>query len=71
MRLMANLHRITTKAQFQKWRASFAYAVPNNVLVRLAEPSTDDVVRVDPNDPDVRIITFCPFYLSLGFKFPM
>lgn len=65
------MHHVTTEAQFQKWRASFASIVPNNMHVRLAEPSTDDVVHMDLNDLDVRIITFRPFYLSLGFKFPM
>ncbi|KAI5311332.1 hypothetical protein L3X38_000053 [Prunus dulcis] len=70
-RFVANLHRITTEAQFQKWCTSFASAIPNDVHVRLVEPSTDDVARTDPNDPDARIITFRPFYFSLGFKFPM
>lgn len=70
-RFVANLHPLTTEAQFQKWRASFASAIPNDVHIRLAEPSTDDVACEDPNDPDTRIITFHPFYFSLGFKFPM
>ncbi|CAL8150727.1 unnamed protein product [Prunus armeniaca] len=70
-RFVANLHPIMTEAQFQKWRTSFASAIPNDVHIRLAEPSTDDVAREDPNDPDARIITFRPFYFSLGFKFPM
>ncbi|KAI5313636.1 hypothetical protein L3X38_042812 [Prunus dulcis] len=55
---MENLHRITTEAQFQKWRTSFAYVIPNNVHVRLAEPSTDDVVRVDLNDLDEKLKTY-------------
>ncbi|KAI5313223.1 hypothetical protein L3X38_042397 [Prunus dulcis] len=27
--------------------------------------------RRDANDPGARIITFCPFYFSLGFTFPL
>ncbi|CAL2253669.1 unnamed protein product [Prunus armeniaca] len=70
-RFVANFHPITTEAQFQKWRTNFASAIPNDVHIKLAEPLTDDVAREDPNDPDARIITFRPFYFSLGFKFPM
>ncbi|CAL2274560.1 unnamed protein product [Prunus armeniaca] len=70
-RFVANLHRITTEAQFQKWRAAYASAIPYEVHVELAKPRTDDVPCVDANDPDARIITFRLFYFSLGFTFPL
>ncbi|CAL2245814.1 unnamed protein product [Prunus armeniaca] len=34
-------------------------------------PLTNDVPCVDANDPDARIITFRPFYFSLGFMFSL
>ncbi|CAL2265524.1 unnamed protein product [Prunus armeniaca] len=70
-RFVANLHHITTKAQFQKWRTGFTSAILSNVHVRLAEPSINDMARVDLNNPNERMITFSPFYFSLGFMFPM
>lgn len=63
---MANLHRITIESQFQKWRTTFASAISDNVHVRLVEPSTDNMACTDSNDLDARIITFCPFHLSLS-----
>lgn len=39
--------------------------------VRLAAPLTNNVPRVGPNDLDAKIITFHPFYFSLGFTFPL
>lgn len=68
---MANMHRITSEALFQKWHATDAYAIHDDVHVKLAESSTDDAPCVEPNDPDARIITFHPFYFSLGFMFSL
>ncbi|CAL2254385.1 unnamed protein product [Prunus armeniaca] len=70
-RFVANLHRITNEDQFQRWRAAYASANPDDVHVKLAKPLTDNVLCVDANDPNARIITFSPFYFSLGFKFPL
>ncbi|CAL2277269.1 unnamed protein product [Prunus armeniaca] len=70
-RFVANLHRVITEAQFQKWPAAYASAIPNNVHVKLVKPLTDDMPCVDANDLDARIITFGPFYFSLGFTFPL
>ncbi|XP_021800206.1 LRR receptor-like serine/threonine-protein kinase FLS2 [Prunus avium] len=70
-KFVANLHRVTTEAQFKTWRALFDSAIPRDVHVKLAEPSSDSVPRVDPNNPGARIITFRPFYFSLGFTFPL
>ncbi|CAL2271150.1 unnamed protein product [Prunus armeniaca] len=55
----------------QRWRAAYASAILDNVHVKLAKPLTDNVPCVDANDPNARIITFRPFYFSLGFKFPL
>ncbi|CAL2256654.1 unnamed protein product [Prunus armeniaca] len=68
---MANLHRITIEAQFQKWWATYASVIPDDVHVKLAKPLTDDRPCVDANDPEARIITFHPFDFSLGFTFPL
>ncbi|CAL2238994.1 unnamed protein product [Prunus armeniaca] len=68
-RFVANLHRVTTEAQFQRWQATYASAIPDDVHIKLAKPLTDHVPCVDANDPNAKIITFCPFYFSLGFKF--
>ncbi|CAL2247381.1 unnamed protein product [Prunus armeniaca] len=68
---VANLHCITSKAHFQKWRATYPCAIPDDVHVKLAASSTDNEPCVDPNDPDAKIITFCPFYFSLGFMFSL
>ncbi|CAL8153053.1 unnamed protein product [Prunus armeniaca] len=70
-RFVANLHRFVTEAYFHKWRATYASTIPDDMHVKLVEPSTDDVPRVNPNYPDARIITFRPFYFSLGFTFPL
>ncbi|CAL2266500.1 unnamed protein product [Prunus armeniaca] len=70
-KFVANLHRVTTEAQFKTWRALFNFAIPKDVHVKLAEPSSDSVPRVDSNNPGARIIMFRPFYFSLGFTFPM
>ena len=70
-KFVANLHRVTTEAQFKTWRALFDFAIPKDVHVKLAEPSSDSIPRVDPNNPGARIITFRPFYFSLGFTFPL
>ena len=70
-KFVANLHRVTTDAQFQKWRAAYASAIPDDVRVKLLKSRTDNEPLVDANDPDARIITFRPFYFSLGFKFPL
>ncbi|KAI5339129.1 hypothetical protein L3X38_018401 [Prunus dulcis] len=51
--------------------ATYASAIPDYVYVRMVESSTDDAPCVDANDPDARIITFRPFYFSLGFMFPL
>ncbi|KAI5318008.1 hypothetical protein L3X38_037716 [Prunus dulcis] len=39
--------------------------------VRLLRSPTDNDPFEDANDPGARIITFRPFYFSLGFKFPL
>ncbi|KAI5316927.1 hypothetical protein L3X38_036634 [Prunus dulcis] len=69
-RFVAKLHRVTTEAHFSKWLTTCVSTRPN-VYVRLATPLTDDAPRLDPNNPDAKIITFCPFYFSLGFTFPL
>ncbi|KAI5343179.1 hypothetical protein L3X38_011055 [Prunus dulcis] len=68
-RFVANLHRVTTEAHFQRWRATYASAILDDVHIKLAKPLTDDVPCVNANDPNARIITVRPFYFSLGFKF--
>ncbi|CAL2277518.1 unnamed protein product [Prunus armeniaca] len=67
--LMCTVLRL--KAQFQKWWATYASAIPDDVHVKLVESSTDNAPCVDANDPGARIITFGPFYFSLGFTFPL
>ncbi|CAL9021076.1 unnamed protein product, partial [Prunus brigantina] len=67
--LMCTVLRL--KAQFQKWWATYAFAIPDDVHVKLVESSTDNVPCVDANDPGAKIITFRPFYFSLGFTFPL
>lgn len=66
-RFVANLHHLTSEAHFQKWRTQLDFSIPDDMHVMLAEPSMDDVARMDSNDPDARIITFHPFYFSLSF----
>ncbi|CAL2271263.1 unnamed protein product [Prunus armeniaca] len=56
-------------AQFKKWQAPYASAIPDDVHVKLMKPLTHDVPYVDANDLDARIVTFRPFYFSLGFTF--
>ncbi|CAL8095405.1 unnamed protein product [Prunus armeniaca] len=70
-RFVANLRRVTNEDQFQRWRVAYASAIPEDVHIKLAKPLTDYMPCVDANDPNARIITFCPFYFSLGFKFPL
>ncbi|CAL2271795.1 unnamed protein product [Prunus armeniaca] len=70
-RFVANLHGVTNEDQFQRWRAAYASAIPEDVHIKLAKPLTDNMPCVDANDPNARIITFRPFYFSLGFKFPL
>ncbi|CAL8154981.1 unnamed protein product [Prunus armeniaca] len=70
-KFVANLHRVTTDAQFQKWRAAFTSAIPDDVQVKLLKSWADSKPLVDANDPGARVITFRPFYFSLGFKFPL
>ncbi|CAL9024579.1 unnamed protein product [Prunus brigantina] len=70
-KFVANLHRVTTDTQFQKWRAAFTSAIPDDVQVKLLKSWTDTEPLVDANDSSARIITFHPFYFSLGFKFPL
>ncbi|XP_034227602.1 uncharacterized protein LOC117636985 [Prunus dulcis] len=70
-KFVANLHRVTTDAQFQKGRAAYASAIPDDVRVKLLKSRKDNEPLVDANDLDARIITFRPFYFSLGFKFPL
>ncbi|CAL8124080.1 unnamed protein product [Prunus armeniaca] len=57
-RFVANLHHVTTEAQFQKCLAAYASAILDDMHVKLAKPRTNDVPCVDMNDPDARIITF-------------
>ncbi|CAL9018639.1 unnamed protein product, partial [Prunus brigantina] len=40
---VANQHRVTTEAQFQKWRAAYASAIYEDLHVKLTKPLTDDV----------------------------
>ncbi|CAL2247869.1 unnamed protein product [Prunus armeniaca] len=70
-RFVANLRRVTNEDQFQRWRAAYASAIPEDVHIKLAKPLTDNMPCVDANDPNARIITFRPFYFSLGFKFSL
>lgn len=70
-KFVANLHRATNEAQFKTRRALFDSAIPKDVHVKLAEPSSDSVPCVDPNNAGTRIITFHPLYFSLGFTFLM
>ncbi|CAL8115589.1 unnamed protein product [Prunus armeniaca] len=70
-RFVANLRRVTNEDQFQRWRAAYASAIPKDVHIKLAKPLTDNMPCGDANDPNARIITFRPFYFSLGFKFPL
>ncbi|CAL9013897.1 unnamed protein product [Prunus brigantina] len=70
-RFVANLYRVTNEDQFQRWRAAYASAIPEDVHIKLAKPLTDNMPCMDANDPNARIITFRPFYFSLGFKFPL
>ncbi|CAL2256732.1 unnamed protein product [Prunus armeniaca] len=70
-RFLVNLHHVTSEAHFQKWCATYAYAIPDDVHVKLAASSTDDVPCVDSKDLNARIITFHPFYFSLCFTFPL
>ncbi|CAL9000954.1 unnamed protein product [Prunus brigantina] len=70
-KFVANLHRVTNKAHFKTWHALFNSAIPKDVHVKLVEPSSDNVPCVDPNNAGAWIITFRPFYFSLGFTFPM
>ncbi|CAL2246122.1 unnamed protein product [Prunus armeniaca] len=68
---VANLHRVTTEAQFKMWCELFDSGIPKDVHVKLAKPLSDSVPRVDSNNLGARIITFRPFYFSLGFTFSM
>ncbi|CAL2271554.1 unnamed protein product [Prunus armeniaca] len=60
-----------SKVYKKRWRAAYASAIPEDVHIKLAKPLTDNMPCVDANDPNARIITFRPFYFSLGFKFPL
>ncbi|CAL2265879.1 unnamed protein product [Prunus armeniaca] len=55
----------------KKCCATYASAIPDDVHVKLVDSSIDDTPYVDSNDLDARIITFHPFYFSLGFTFPL
>ncbi|CAL8150789.1 unnamed protein product [Prunus armeniaca] len=68
-RFVANLHHVTFEAHFQKWRATYASVIPDDMHVKLVEYLTDDPPCIDTNDPNARIITFCLFYFSVGFTF--
>ncbi|CAL9004915.1 unnamed protein product [Prunus brigantina] len=57
-RFVANLHRVTNEDKFQRWRAAYASAIPEDVHIKLAKPLTDNMPCVDANDPNARIITF-------------
>lgn len=70
-RFVAHLHYLMSKTHFQKWRTPFDFAIPYDVHVKLVESSNDDMACMDPNDPNVRIIMFRPFYIPLGLRFPM
>ncbi|CAL2278388.1 unnamed protein product [Prunus armeniaca] len=69
-RFVTNLHRATSEAHFQKWCATYASVILDDVHIKLAASSIDDAHCVDLNELDARIITFCPFYFSLGFALP-
>lgn len=68
---IANMYRITHEAQFQRWRSQFFTAFRTGVNVSLAELLSEAANSMDSDDPNARIITFHPFYFSLGFKFPI
>ncbi|KAI5323145.1 hypothetical protein L3X38_032217 [Prunus dulcis] len=66
---MYNMHRVMIEAHFQKWGGTYAAVIPDDVHVKLVALLTDDVPRVDPNDPNAKIITFRHFHFYLGFTF--
>ncbi|CAL2257356.1 unnamed protein product [Prunus armeniaca] len=59
---------LSFEAPLYLWGGSL---VPNDVQVKLLKSQTDNKPLVDVNDRGARIITFRPFYFSLGFKFPL
>lgn len=60
-RFLVNLHHVTSEAQFQKWLATYASAIPIGAHVMPVVSLTNDAHYVDANDPGARIITFRPF----------
>ncbi|CAL2246382.1 unnamed protein product [Prunus armeniaca] len=65
-RFVANLHHVTIETQFLTWRATFNSAISKDMHVKLVKSLTEDL-----NNSDAQIITFYPFYFSLGFMFPL
>lgn len=60
-RFVTNLHRVMTKAHFQKWCATYAFAIPNDVHVvcvnilkgeySLEDPSTFELFSISSSIP--------------------
>ncbi|CAL9000450.1 unnamed protein product [Prunus brigantina] len=48
----------------------YLWSGSKDMHVKLAKPLFIDVPRVDPNNSRALVITFHPFYFSLGFTFP-
>ncbi|BBH05574.1 hypothetical protein Prudu_017010, partial [Prunus dulcis] len=65
------LRRLCICGEVPRWRAAYASAIPDDVHIKLVKPLTNAVPCVDANFPNARVITFHPFYFSLGFKFLM
>ncbi|CAL2257061.1 unnamed protein product [Prunus armeniaca] len=67
-KFVANLHRVMTDGQFQKWRAAFASTILDEVQVKLLKSRSDNEPLVDATDPGARIIT--SFLFLLGLQIP-
>ncbi|CAL2265793.1 unnamed protein product [Prunus armeniaca] len=48
--IVANLHRFTYEAHFQKWHATYASAIFDDMHVKLAASSTEDAPCMDPTN---------------------
>lgn len=60
---MANLHRVTTEAQFKTWRATFDSIIPKDVHVKLALRESKQSRLYNYHVPSL--------LLSLGFTFSL
>ncbi|VVA41429.1 PREDICTED: LRR receptor serine/threonine- [Prunus dulcis] len=62
-RFVANLHRVTIKAQFKTWRATFDSIIPKDVHVKLALCESKQSRRYNYHVPSL--------LLPLGFTFSL